>query len=221
MRADKMVAPGQDLNVERPNIALLRAAVLILAVLLLAAGCGSSSSASSAAGSTVKTTVTQTHTVTATRTTAPPASRPGRASGLKPCVAADLALSSVGQQGGMGHGELGFTLENKGAQPCRTGGYPGVLFLDQAGRALPTAPSRSTHDFFGATPVVKIVLAPGQSASFRLGVTHAGKLCTTAAGLQVIAPNDTATLRTTIPDGAYECQAVTVSPLRPGRSAYP
>jgi hypothetical protein len=37
----------------------------------------------------------------------------------------------------------------------------------------------------------------------------------------VIPPDDTATLRTSIPDGAYECRTATVSPLRPGDSAYP
>jgi hypothetical protein len=39
--------------------------------------------------------------------------------------------------------------------------------------------------------------------------------------VQVIAPNDTATLRTSVPNGIYECQTVTVSPLRPGPTAYP
>jgi hypothetical protein len=139
-------------------------------------------------------------------------------------VASDLALSALGQQGAMGHGELGFALRNTSADPCRTGGYPGVLFLDHRGRPLPTVPTRATRDFFGTAPELAITLAPGQSASFRLGVTHEAQgnaTCTTAAGLQVIAPNDTATLHTTIPNGAYECQTVTVSPLRPGRSAYP
>jgi uncharacterized protein DUF4232 len=124
----------------------------------------------------------------------------------------------------MGHGELGFSLRNAGARPCRTGGYPGVLFFDSAGRSLPTAPTRSTRDFFGTAPVTKLTLGSGQSASFRLGTTHEAQgsaTCTTAAGVQVIAPNDTATLRATVPNGVYECQAVTVSPLQPGPSAYP
>ena len=37
----------------------------------------------------------------------------------------------------------------------------------------------------------------------------------------MIPPNDTATLRTKIPNGAYECQDANVSPLRAGASAYP
>ena len=69
-----------------------------------------------------------------------------------------------------------------------------------------------------------ITLAAGQTASFRLGVTHGAASpagCVTAAGLQVIPPDDTATLKTTIPDGgAFECGTATVSPLEPGTSAY-
>jgi hypothetical protein len=124
----------------------------------------------------------------------------------------------------MGHGEIGFALRNVGGVSCRTYGYPGVLFLDRSGRPLPTIPAHTTRDFFGTTAAVPLVVAPGASASFRLDVGHgvatsAG--CDTAYGLQVIPPNDTATLRTTIPDGSYECHNVNVSPLRAGQSAYP
>lgn len=161
------------------------------------------------------TTVTRTATATATAT-AP--------AGPAPCVASDLALSFLGQQGGMGQGLLGFALKNTTAAGCRTGGYPGIEFLGPSGQRLPTTASRSTGDFIGPTPVARILLGPGQSASFRLVVGHGAASthgCTTASGLQVIAPNDTATLRATIPDGAYECGSAAVSPLRPGGSAYP
>ncbi len=130
----------------------------------------------------------------------------------------------MGQQGATGHGELGFALRNTGSSSCATFGFPGVLFLNRAGGPLPTASTRTTHDFFGSTPAVALVIAPGASASFRLGVTHgisSSAGCTTAYGLQVIPPNDTAALRVTIPGGAYECGTATVSPLRPGDSAYP
>jgi Protein of unknown function (DUF4232) len=196
--------------------------VAILALVL--AGCGSSSSSSStrASAATRAKTVTTTlsYTVTATKTgTAPQTTSPSA-----PCLASVLKLTWLGQQGGMGHGELGFSLQNISSKPCRTGGYPGLLFLDGAGRSLTTVPTRVTRDFFGTTPVVQITLSPGQSASFRLGTTHEAQgsaTCTTAAAVQVIAPNDTATLRTKVPDGIYECQTVTVSPLRPGPTTYP
>jgi hypothetical protein len=140
------------------------------------------------------------------------------------CRAATLALRFLGQQGATGHGELGFALRNTGSHSCRTYGYPGVAFLDQAGQQLPTTPTRATHDFFGSTPLESVVVAPGTSVSFRLGVTHGAASsagCVTAHGLQAIPPDDTASLRITIPQGAYECGTATVSPMRPGESAYP
>jgi Protein of unknown function (DUF4232) len=124
----------------------------------------------------------------------------------------------------MGHGEIGFVLHNTGNASCRTYGYPGILFLDQGGHPLPTVPHHTTSDFFGSSPATALVIAPGGSASFRLDVGHGvatSNGCSTAYGLQVIPPNDTATLRTTIPNGAYECQDANVSPLRSGESAYP
>ena len=124
----------------------------------------------------------------------------------------------------MGHGEIGFVLKNTSDVSCRTYGWPGILFLDQSGHPLPTIPHHTTSDFFGSGPAVPLVIAPGASASFRLDVGHgvatsAG--CATAYALQVIPPNDTATLRTSIPNGAYECKDANVSPLRAGSSAYP
>jgi hypothetical protein len=144
--------------------------------------------------------------------------------GVARCVASKLALSFLGQQGATGHGELGFSLRNTSNANCRSFGYPGVLFLDGAGRPLPTVSTRTTHDFFGQAPAVSLIIAPGGTASFRLGVTHgiaSSAGCVTAHGLQVIPPDDTATLRVTIPQGAFECGTATVSPLRPGQSAYP
>ena len=114
-------------------------------------------------------------------------------------------------------------MRNTGSSTCHTFGYPGVLFLDKAGQPLPTVPTHTTHDFFGTAPEIGINVAPGASVSFRLGVTHGingTQGCATAYGLQVIPPNDTATLRATIPGGAFECRTVTVSPVRPGTSAY-
>ena len=193
------------------------------------AACGSSTSttvtaaqgtAQSSTGSTsatgTNTSASTSQTTTSTSTTV--------SSGTPLCTASLLALSYLGGQGATGHGELGFSLKNTGGSSCHTFGYPGVLFLDKSGGPLPTQSTRTTNDFFGQTPEVALVLAPGESASFRLGVTHgmastAG--CTTAYGLQVIPPDDTATLRTSIPGGAYECGTATVSPLRPGSSAYP
>jgi hypothetical protein len=136
-----------------------------------------------------------------------------------------LSLSFLGGLGATGHGELGFELTNHSSGPCHTYGYPGVLFLDKSGSGLTTTTTRTTHDFFGSVPETELVLAPGQSASFRLGVTHLTQGggsggCVTASGLQVIPPDDTVTLTTKIPNGAYECGTATVSPLAAGTGAF-
>ena len=183
-----------------------------------------STATSTTATSTTDPTTTTTAPTTSTATTTTSTTTTVASSGEPPCRAAALSLSFLGQQGGMGHGEIGFVVKNTSSVSCRTYGYPGILFLDQSGHPLPTIPHHTTSDFFGSGPAVPLVIAPGASASFRLDVGHgvatsAG--CATAYSLQVIPPNDTATLRTTIPNGAYECQDANVSPLRAGASAYP
>jgi hypothetical protein len=216
---------GRTFQVMRPRVMI---AVLACAVAL--AGCGSSAATHTRRAGSTGPAVTFTRTVTrAASTPAAPASSSSTtsaAAGSGECVAADLALSFLGGQGATGHGELGFALKNSSARPCATGGYPGVLFLDGAGHGLPTTPTHTTDDFFGHTTLARLTLAPGQEASFRLGVSHVGTGgsdagCTTAAGVQVIAPNDTATMRLNLPNGGIaECGGtVTVSPLQPGTSA--
>jgi len=207
---------------------------LVLPVVLLLAACGSSGGATStpstsdaaapaASASSTSPTTTTTTTSTAPATTST-STTTTTVSGTPPCTASLLALSFLGQQGGMGHGEIGFQLHNTSNTSCRTYGYPGIQFLDQNGAALPTIPHHTTSDFFGNSTAIPLVLAPGDSASFRLDVGHGvatSNGCATAYALQVIPPNDTATLRTSIPNGAYECQDANVSPLRAGDSAYP
>jgi hypothetical protein len=216
--------------------AMRRMLVLLCAVLLSAlalAACGSSGGSTSVSAATNSAAASATTSATATTTSSTPTSTTvttttttttAQPSGPPPCRAAGLSLSFLGQQGGMGQGELGFLLRNTSGSSCRTYGYPGVLFLNQAGQPLPTIPTHTTRDFFGSSQEVPLVIAAGASASFRLAVTHgvaSSAGCTTAYGLQVIPPNDTATLRTTIPQGAYECQTAQVSPVQAGQAAYP
>lgn len=208
-------------------------AALVFACALAAGACGSSSHSSSS--SAAQATSTPAPTTTQASST-PTSTSPTTSTGTTPatttpsvsasaCTAADLKPSYLGGLGATGHGELGFALRNTSSSSCHTYGYPGVLFLDRAGKALPTDSTRTTQDFFGSTPKKKLVVAPGQVVSFRLGVTHGAaspKGCTTAYGLQVIPPDDTATLHVTIGNGgAYECRTATVSPLQEGTSAFP
>ena len=196
-----------------------------------ATGTGTGSQTTTAATSTATTTGTASATTTsATGTATQAGTQTGNSGGAavgggtaNQCKAAGLALSYLGGQGATGHGELGFSLKNTGSSACATGGYPGIQFLAADGSALSTTPQHTTDDFFGHLPLAPLTLQPGQTASFRLGVSHGGgssAACSTADALQVIAPNDTATMKVQIPNGASECGTTTVSPLQPGTSAY-
>jgi hypothetical protein len=204
------------------------AVAVMLAALLGACGSSSTTTTGNAADSTSTTkavTVTRTATRTATASSSTTtASQSSAAGGASPCRAAGLSLSFIGGQGATGHGLLGFALHNTGSSSCTTIGYPGIQFLDHHGGDLPTTPIHTTHDFFGSAPLRPLVVGPGQTVSFRIGVTHGNGSnagCATAYALQVIPPNDTQSLRVSLPNGAYECTTATVSPLRPGTLAYP
>ncbi len=209
----------------RLSTVTVRLGLAALITLALAACGGSSSNSSSqttSSGTTHAGTGTQaTQSFTSSTATT---SATTSASGPPPCRAAGLALSFLGQQGATGHGELGFALRNTQSESCNTIGYPGIQFLSRSGALLPTAPTHTKTDFFGHSTLEELIVGPGKTVSFRLGVTHgisSSAGCTMAYGLQVIAPNDTAPLHVTIPGGATECGTATVSPVRAGTSAYP
>jgi hypothetical protein len=239
---------GEDLTERCPNMSTMRITLTALMALgattLVACGGGggaqttqgsqpaaaASSSQTQATSTATQTatapavTVTSGATTTASQSTGAATANGGASVGASTarCTAAGLSLSFLGGQGATGHGELGFSLKNTGSA-CRTGGYPGIQFLAKDGSALPTTPQHTTSDFFGSLPLKPLSLQSGQAASFRLGVSHGGGSdsgCSTAYGLQVIAPNDTATLRVQIPNGASECGTTTVSPLQAGDAAY-
>lgn len=198
-----------------------------VAALALAACGGGSKTVSSGSGAGAS---TSGHPRSTSRTTVVPpaasATTHGAPSGAAAslCRAPDLALSFLGGQGATGHGLLGLELRNVSTRSCHTFGFPGVQFLDGAGRPLPTVSTRTTQDFFGSAPERALTVAPGQSVSFRIGVTNGTSSsagCTTAAAVSVIPPNGTESLRVTFPQGAYECRMATVTPVEPGRSAYP
>jgi len=197
--------------------------MLALTVAALALyGCGGASSTSSSHSSSSSQS-TSSSTQSASQTSTSSSSSVTTSAGSAPCKAATLALSYLGGLGATGHGELGFALKNTGSSSCNTIGYPGIQFLTSSGSPLPTTPTHTTDDFFGHLPLKELIVAPGDTVSFRLGVTHGAASaagCTTAHSLGVIAPNDTATLHVTLPNGAYECGTATVSPMQPGTSAF-
>ena len=188
---------------------------LVVIIALTVSACGGSSTP--AAQVTVTQTVTGSSSSTSTSATSP-ASTTSTTPSIPACTAAALQLISEGTNGAAGTIVATFALRNGSGSPCHTHGYPGVLFLNRAGAALPTRARRTSHDLLGSTPVTTFVIDPGRLASFRIvaPLIGSGAGCKTAFGLQVIAPDDTATLRTTIPGGLLECTKVTLSPLAPG-----
>jgi hypothetical protein len=203
--------------------AALVAVVLATASVMLSA-CGSATSSSTGtqtAGATASTPALGSTSSSAAPTTTVTHTATG--SGPPTCRAAALKLRFLGMQGATGHGELGFAVQNTSGTSCDTFGYPGVQFLSQRGVLLPTVTHRATSDFFGHSPLATVHLAPGETASFRLAVTHgigSSAGCTSAYGLQVYTPIDTANLLVMIPGGATECGVATVSPMQTGTSAY-
>jgi hypothetical protein len=188
------------------------------------AGGHSSTTGTTGARSVVTTTVTASSSTTASTSSATSSTTGSGGAAINvACRAANLSVSFVGEDDAAGHGLLKFAVKNVSSVPCHTYGFPGVLFLDARGAGLSTVPHHVTNDYFGPAPEGEVTLTPGQSASFRIGVTHGaipGSVCTTAYGLQVIPPNDTATLRTRISPGAYECRDADVSPVEPDSTAY-
>jgi hypothetical protein len=211
----------------------MAAPALVALVAVLIAGCGSSDHGTSSSTKAAPATRTVTHTVTAGHSSSssststagsPTPSVHTSSSQLSICRAAGVRITYLGGQGATGHGLLGFAMQNTGSASCTTLGYPGIQFLSKSGAALPTHDTRTTTDFFGTTKLARLTVAPGQSASFRLGVSHGSaspKGCVTAGYVQVIPPNDTSTVRIAIPGGVFECGGgVTVSPMQPGDTAY-
>ena len=215
-----------------PSSGSARARTLLCALALpcILAACGSSAHTPTVSGgqTTVTRTVTRTlsgATATASASTPTTTSTPPQPASDQ-CVAADLVLSFLGGNGATGHAELGFAMRNTSPRSCRTGGYPGVQFLNAAGHPLPTHPDHTTSDFFGHTTLQELTVAPGATVSFRLGVSHLGAGgsnagCVTAQSVQVIAPNDTATMRVPVNGGIAECGGtVSVSPVEAGTTAF-
>jgi hypothetical protein len=213
---------------------------LLAALALLVAGCGGSSTASTTAhkqastgsgqtgtASAPATTTTQTATTTtsstAAQTTTTTTSSGGVAVSGSACTAADLTPAFLNSNGATGHVVIAFVLKNTGSTSCHTYGYPGVAFLGKSGALETTHATRTTTDFAGHLPEAPITLAPGQEASFRMVTSDVGSsqsACANAYGLQVIAPDDTATMKASMPSAISFCDSkATVSPLVAGTGA--
>lgn len=216
---------------------------LLAALALLVAGCGGSNTASTTSHKQASTgsgqvettastpaTTTQasgTSTGTSFSTTQTTTTTTGNSGGApisgSACTAAELTPAFLNSNGATGHVVTAFVLKNTGSASCHTYGYPGVAFLSKSGALLTTHATRTTRDFAGHLPESGITLAPGQEASFRMVTSDVGSSqsdCANAYGLQVIAPNDTATMKASMPQPISFCDGkATVSPLVAGTGA--
>ncbi len=122
----------------------------VLAIVLLAAGCGSTKTV------TETTTVVRTTTVrVTTQETTPSATT---------CTGDAMTGSFTVIRGSAGAGQISYRLRVKNAAPvaCFVSGLPNVQLLDQGGRDLPTNVQPAQP---GAATAARIVLQPGTSAS--------------------------------------------------------
>jgi hypothetical protein len=135
----------------------VKAAVILVGVVLLLAGC----SLRKTETVTVTTTVTKTTTKTVTTT---PAATTTTTAASTPCSAGSLQGTFAGVPGSAGAGQVSYrlTLTNTGATACWVQGIPQVQLLGTTGAALPTNAS-------AAPPVPssppKVSLAHGKAAT--------------------------------------------------------
>lgn len=138
------------------------------------------------------------------------------------CSAAVLAGTVENTAGGGAAGSVYRTLvlTNSSAAPCTAApGYPGVSYLDAAGRQVGAAAARTTNIAAGTEP---IVLEPGQSAAAELRETRAqnyGEDCQAQPVTQLLVypPDDLAAL--TVAHDALGCtnpdiELLSVGPLQ-------
>ncbi|HET9721355.1 MAG TPA: DUF4232 domain-containing protein [Solirubrobacteraceae bacterium] len=215
------------LSVKKTSVLAGTLAALALAL----AGCGGSSrSAASVTGQTgsnggsaaqtAATSGTGPSSTTSTTGTTSTTASPAKTSSA--CTASDLTPDFIGSDAATGHVVLAFGLHNTSSAACHTYGYPGVQFR-ASGNPIATDAQRVTQDFAGSVPLVQITLQPGQWASFRM-ITNdvSSNACQSADSVQIIAPDDTATMSVSLPNAVSVCGGkATVSPLQPGLRANP
>jgi hypothetical protein len=104
-------------------------------------------------------------TATATAPSAPPTSTAsGHAAPTSVPTCTDLALSYVGSEGAAGTSYATYRLRNTGQLTCDLTGYPGVSYLDGAGREVQRDAIRET---VSPTPGT-VILRPGAEVRFEV-----------------------------------------------------
>jgi hypothetical protein len=166
-------------------LGVVAAAALITAL----TACGSSSNSSKSTTTATSSTSTSGNATTSTTS--------GGSATTGACAASDLAIG-LNTSGSGAAGSVYYTLKftNTSGHSCTLAGYSGVSGVNSAGTQLGSAAGRNT-----TTPATTVTLASGATAISTLQITDVGNFTastcgpTTAAGLRVFAPNQTASTR--------------------------
>jgi len=170
--------------------ALCALAVAALTPVLVA--CGSSSSSSTTTPTATASTSTTSNATTSTTSG-------GGGATTSACAASDVAIS-LNTSGNGAAGSVYYTLKftNTSGHACALAGYPGVSGVNSSGAQLGSAAGRNA-----TIPASTVTLASGATATSTLQITDVGNFTastcspTTAAGLRVFAPGQTASTRIT------------------------
>ena len=184
----------------------VRTALVLGALALGLAACGSSSSSTSTTSSSPPTTSTSTSSGGGSTSTTSSAPTTSTTTGTAGCATTSLSVSVGSPNGTAGATHYGLTFHNGSSAPCTLYGYPGLSFLDASGNQI-GAPAQRTG---GGTPTT-VTLSVGGNAYASVQVTDPGiPPCTgstAAAQIRVYPPGQTQSLQIPAPTGLLVCSS--------------
>jgi|GEM_PF-674546 len=180
--------------------------VVVGALAVGLAACGSSSTSSSSTSTTGATpTTTPTSTTKGSSGSSTTSTTTGTPAGTAACRTSSLALSFGSPNGTAGAVHYTLTFQNTGTTPCTLYGFPGVSFLDGSGGQIGQPAQRA-----GGTPST-VTVAAGASAYASVAVTDPGiPPCTgstAAAHVKVFPPGETQAATVAAPSGMLVCSS--------------
>jgi hypothetical protein len=216
------------------SLSVRRAALLAgsVAMLGLAAGCGSGDDTAAPATGTSTASVSVSVSPTKDASSAPSVvptdavsnsltpSAPLSPAGGTRCHTSELSASVGRNNPGAGQENFPVVLTNKSSRTCTLYGYPGTAFVDASGKQLGPDPERSS------TEPETVRLAPGQSAWAGLSFANpevSGAGTATPAALVVTPPDEKDPLKVAWKSGAVPVSgnesSVRLIPFSPGTGA--
>jgi Protein of unknown function (DUF4232) len=126
------------------------------------------------------------------------------------CTQAQVQMLAQAVQSGLGNRELLFTVRNVSSWGCQTYGYPGLRLADPDGPLLPVTVERGGAYLFPSVQPARVVLAPGDLASFDVGY---------AAGMSLVRTCDLASEAQIFLPGSFAYTPVSLSSIGSGEDA--